>query len=339
MACASWSTGRIPVIARWAWCTRPTNPCPGRFKDYIAIPRINGYQSLHTTLFGPNGIPIEVQIRTEDMHRVAEAGIAAHWKYKVNESEGGQDDRAREWLANLVDMQEGGTSEDFLESVKVDLFPDKVYVFTPKGEILRLPRGATVVDFAYAVHTDVGNRCVAAKVDRRLTPLRTPLRNGQTVEIITAKGAMPNPSWVNFVVTAKARAAVRHYLKGLRRQEAIELGARLINQALGEFRLSLDEVAADTLNSAVVELGMHDRRRALREGGPGRAARAAGRAPPAADQVERRVLLRRTRAARHRRHRRPAGVLCALLLPDPRRSPSSPSCRRAAAWSCIARTA
>ena len=233
-------------------------PMPGRFKDYIAIPRVNGYQSLHTTLFGPNGIPIEVQIRTEDMHRVAEAGIAAHWKYKVNESEGGQDERAREWLANLVDMQEGGSSEDFLESVKVDLFPDKVYVFTPKGEILRLPRGATVVDFAYAVHTDVGNRCVAAKVDRRLTPLRTPLRNGQTVEIITAKGAMPNPSWVNFVVTAKARAAVRHYLKGLRRQEAIELGARLINQALGEFRLSLEEVAADTLNAAVVELGMHD---------------------------------------------------------------------------------
>ena len=237
---------------------RRTSRCPGRFKDYIAIPRINGYQSLHTTLFGPNGIPIEVQIRTEDMHRVAEAGVAAHWKYKVNESEGGQDDRAREWLANLVDMQEGGSSEDFLESVKVDLFPDKVYVFTPKGEILRLPRGATVVDFAYAVHTDVGNRCVAAKVDRRLTPLRTPLRNGQTVEIITAKGAMPNPSWVNFVVTAKARAAVRHYLKGLRRQEAIELGARLINQALGEFRLSLEEVAADTLNAAVVELGMHD---------------------------------------------------------------------------------
>ena len=233
-------------------------PMPGRFKDYIAIPRVNGYQSLHTTLFGPNGIPIEVQIRTEDMHRVAEAGIAAHWKYKVNESEGDQDARAREWLANLVDMQEGGSSEDFLESVKVDLFPDKVYVFTPKGEILRLPRGATVVDFAYAVHTDVGNRCVAAKVDRRLTPLRTPLRNGQTVEIITAKGAMPNPSWVNFVVTAKARAAVRHYLKSLRRQEAIELGARLINQALGEFRLSLEEVAADTLNAAVVELGMHD---------------------------------------------------------------------------------
>jgi guanosine-3',5'-bis(diphosphate) 3'-pyrophosphohydrolase len=234
-------------------------PMPGRFKDYIAIPRINGYQSLHTTLFGPNGVPIEVQIRTEDMHRVAEAGIAAHWKYKAGElGDLSEQANAREWLSNLVDMQEGGNSEEFLESVKVDLFPDKVYIFTPKGEILRLPRGATVVDFAYAVHTDVGNRCVAAKVDRRLTPLRTPLRNGQTVEIITAKGAMPNPSWVNFVVTAKARAAIRQYLKGLRRQEAIELGARLINQALAEFRLSLDEVSPEVVQAAVVELGMQD---------------------------------------------------------------------------------
>ena len=214
-------------------------PMPGRFKDYIAIPRVNGYQSLHTSLFGPNGTPIEVQIRTEDMHRLAESGIAAHWQYKTGEKEGdSQQARAREWLQNVMDLHEG-SAEELVESVKVDLFPDKVYVFTPKGDIMRLPRGATVVDFAYAVHTDVGNRCVAAKVDRRLTPLRTPLRNGQTVEIITAKGAMPNPSWVNFVVTAEARAAVRQYLKGLRRQEAIELGARLINQALGEFRLSL----------------------------------------------------------------------------------------------------
>src|SRR5687768_17092513 len=202
-------------------------PMPGRFKDYIAIPRVNGYQSLHTTLFGPNGIPIEVQIRTEDMHRVAEAGIAAHWKYKAgDDANSSQQERAREWLSNLVALQEGGSSEEFLESVKVDLFPDKVYVFTPKGEILRLPSGSTVVDFAYAVHTDIGNRCVAAKVDRRLTPLRTVLRNGQTVEIITAKGAMPNPSWMNFVVTAKARSAIRHYLKSLRRTEAIGLGQR-----------------------------------------------------------------------------------------------------------------
>ena len=157
-------------------------PMPGRFKDYIAIPRVNGYQSLHTTLFGPNGTPIEVQIRTEDMHTVAESGIAAHWQYKEGggADTGVQGDRAREWLQQLVEIQQGGNPEEFLESVRVDLFPDKVYVFTPKGEIRRLPRGSTCVDFAYAVHTDVGNRCVAAKVDRRLVPLRTPLRNGQT---------------------------------------------------------------------------------------------------------------------------------------------------------------
>ncbi len=236
-------------------------PMPGRFKDYIAIPRVNGYQSLHTTLFGPNGVPIEVQIRTDDMHRVAESGIAAHWRYKVGEGEevgSAQQQRAREWLRHLVELQDGGSSEEFLESVKVDLFPDKVYVFTPKGEILRLPSGSTVVDFAYAVHTDIGNRCVAAKVDRRLTPLRTVLRNGQTVEIITAKGAMPNPSWVNFVVSAKARSAIRHYLKSLRRTEAIALGQRLLNQALGEFQLSIEEVTPETLQAAVAELGMKD---------------------------------------------------------------------------------
>lgn len=234
-------------------------PMPGRFKDYIAIPRVNGYQSLHTTLFGPNGVPIEAQIRTEDMHRVAESGIAAHWKYKAGESGGSmQQERTREWISTLVELQEDGSSEEFLESVKVDLFPDKVYVFTPKGEILRLPSGATVVDFAYSVHTDIGNRCVAAKVDRRLTPLRTVLRNGQTVEIITAKGAMPNPSWVNFVVTAKARSAIRHYLKSLRRTEAIALGQRLLNQALGEFRVSLDDVTPESQAAALGELGMKD---------------------------------------------------------------------------------
>jgi len=234
-------------------------PMPGRFKDYIAIPRVNGYQSLHTTLFGPNGVPIEVQIRTFDMHRVAEAGIAAHWKYKAGgTADSQQQERAREWLSNLVTLQEAGSSEEFLESVKVDLFPDKVYVFTPKGQILRLPSGATVVDFAYAVHTDIGNRCVAAKVDRRLTPLRTVLRNGQTVEIITAKGATPNPSWVNFVASAKARSAIRHYLKGLRRSEAIALGAKLLAQALGEFSLSLEDVSAEAQRAALGELGMKD---------------------------------------------------------------------------------
>jgi GTP diphosphokinase / guanosine-3',5'-bis(diphosphate) 3'-diphosphatase len=234
-------------------------PMPGRFKDYIAIPRVNGYQSLHTTLFGPNGVPIEAQIRTEDMHRVAESGIAAHWKYKSGgDADSIQQQRTREWLSGLVELQEDGSSEEFLESVKVDLFPDKVYVFTPKGEILRLPSGATVVDFAYSVHTDIGNRCVAAKVDRRLTPLRTVLRNGQTVEIITAKGAMPNPSWVNFVVTAKARNAIRHYLKGLRRSEAIALGKRLLNQSLGEFHLALEDVTPALMQAAVAEFGMKD---------------------------------------------------------------------------------
>jgi guanosine-3',5'-bis(diphosphate) 3'-pyrophosphohydrolase len=234
-------------------------PMPGRFKDYIAIPRVNGYQSLHTTLFGPNGVPIEAQIRTEDMHRVAESGIAAHWKYKSGgDAESMQQARTREWLSSLVELQEDGSSEEFLESVKVDLFPDKVYVFTPKGTILRLPSGATVVDFAYAVHTDIGNRCVAAKVDRRLTPLRTVLRNGQTVEIITAKGAMPNPSWVNFVVTAKARNAIRHYLKSLRRTEAIALGQRLLNQALSEFRLALEDVSPEVQQSVLGEFGMKD---------------------------------------------------------------------------------
>jgi GTP pyrophosphokinase len=234
-------------------------PMPGRFKDYVAIPRINGYQSLHTTLFGPNGVPIEVQIRTEDMDHVAEDGIAAHWKYKEGELEGSaQQERARKWLSNLVEMEEGGNSEEFIESVKVDLFPDKVYVFTPRGEILRLPRGATVVDFAYAVHTDIGNRCVAAKIDRRLTPLRTVLRNGQTVQIITAKGATPNPSWVNFVVTAKARSAIRHYLKSLRRSEAVELGRRLLAQAMTEFDLSLDAVDASAMRIALGEFGLKE---------------------------------------------------------------------------------
>jgi guanosine-3',5'-bis(diphosphate) 3'-pyrophosphohydrolase len=233
-------------------------PMPGRFKDYIAIPRVNGYQSLHTTLFGPNSTPIEVQIRTEEMHRIAESGIAAHWQYKEVGSSGIglHGDRAREWLQQLVEIQQGGNSEEFLESVKVDLFPDKVYVFTPKGEIRRLPRGSTCVDFAYAVHTDVGNRCVAAKVDRRLVPLRTPLRNGQTVEIITAKGATPNPAWVNFVVTAKARASIRQYLKNLKRSEAIELGKRLLNQALEEFSMTLRKIPQESVTAVVGELGL-----------------------------------------------------------------------------------
>ena len=246
-------------------------PMPGRFKDYIAIPRVNGYQSLHTTLFGPNAVPIEVQIRTKDMHQVAEAGIAAHWKYKTGDggSDSAQQERARAWLSHLVEMQESGNPEEFIESVKVDLFPDKVYVFTPKGAILRLPRGATVVDFAYAVHTDIGNRCVAAKIDRRLAPLRTVLRNGQTVQIITAKGATPNPSWVGFVVTAKARTAIRHYLKSLRRSEAVELGRQLLNSALAEFDLTVEQLPPDGVASALAEFALKDRDDLLEKVGMG----------------------------------------------------------------------
>src|SRR5512145_1655579 len=232
-------------------------PMPGRFKDYIAIPRINGYHSLHTTLFGPNGMPIEVQIRTDDMHRVAESGIAAHWQYKSGEDAGhAYRDRASEWLQHLMEMPHSGSSEEFMESVKLALFPDKVYVFTPLGEIRRLPRNATAVDFAYSVHTDIGNHCVAAKVDRRLVPLRTPLRNGQTVEIITAKGATPNPAWVNFVVTAKARASIRQYLKNLKRGEAVDLGKRLLNQALEEFSLTLRKISSGSIDAVVAELGL-----------------------------------------------------------------------------------
>lgn len=232
-------------------------PMPGRFKDYIAIPRVNGYQSLHTTLFGPNSMPIEVQIRTTDMHRIADAGIAAHWQYKSGEDSGqSHHDHAMEWLQKLMDIQQTGSSEEFMESVKLDLFPDKVYVFTPKGDIRRLPRGATAVDFAYDVHTDIGNRCVAAKIDRRLSPLRTALRNGQTVEVITAKGATPNPAWVNFVATAKARTAIRQYLKSLKQSEAIDLGKRILDQALAEVSLSVKKVPDAQWQNLAKEFGL-----------------------------------------------------------------------------------
>ena len=234
-------------------------PMPGRFKDYIAIPRINGYQSLHTTLFGPKGLPLEVQIRTVEMHSVAESGVAAHWQYKAEDkSSATPQRRAREWLAHLVEIQESGSSEEFLESVKVDLFPDKIYVFTPKGDIMPLPKGATTVDFAYAVHTDVGNRCVAAKVDRHLVPLRTQLQNGQTVEVITSRGAKPNPHWVTFVVTAKARSAIRHYMKNMRSSESVDLGKRLLDRSLKDLDSSLRKVGKVRMREALDELGLKD---------------------------------------------------------------------------------
>ena len=241
-------------VAHQVW-----KPMPGRFKDYISIPRVNGYQSLHTTLFGPAGVPLEVQIRTEEMDKVAERGVAAHWQYKAADKQTySTEERAREWLAGLMEMERSANSEEFLETVKADLFPDKVYVFTPKGAIMRLPRGATAVDFAYAVHTDIGNRCVAAKIDRRLVPLKTMLRNGETVEIVTARGALPNPSWVNFVTTAKARNAIRGYLKNLKRDEAQDLGRRLLNQELMPYSLSLRKLPKERLEALCKELGIRD---------------------------------------------------------------------------------
>ncbi len=232
-------------------------PMPGRFKDYVAIPRINGYQSLHTTLFGPKGLPLEVQIRTVQMNRVAESGVAAHWQYKAEDKSAATPQRrAREWLGRLIEIQQQGSSEEFLENVKVDLFPDKIYVFTPKGDIMPMPKGATTVDFAYAVHTDIGNRCVAAKVDRNLVPLRTQLQNGQTVEIVTARGAKPNPAWVTFVATAKARSAIRNYMKQMRKSESIDLGKRLLDRSLKDLDSSLRKIGKVRMREAIGELGL-----------------------------------------------------------------------------------
>jgi GTP diphosphokinase / guanosine-3',5'-bis(diphosphate) 3'-diphosphatase len=233
-------------------------PMPGRFKDYIAIPKANGYQSLHTVLFGPQGIPIEIQIRTEEMDKLAESGIAAHWMYKTGEASGQWvKSRASDWLQNLLEMQQGvGDSIEFLEHVKVDLFPDEVYVFTPRGRIMVLPKGASVVDFAYSVHTDVGNTCVAARVDRRLVPLRTRLHNGQTVEIINSETAGPSPAWLNFVVTGKARANIRSFLKNLKTQEAESLGRRLLERELNLLSLKLDEISQKRIDQILKELRM-----------------------------------------------------------------------------------
>jgi len=227
-------------------------PVPGKFKDYIAIPKANGYQSLHTVLFGPHGLPIEVQIRTVEMNRVAEAGIAAHWLYKMEDNEHNlfTNNAATGWLNNLLELQKGaGNSEEFLEHVKIDLFPDEVYVFTPRGKIMELPKGATVIDFAYAVHSDVGNHCVAARVDRRLVPLRSRLFNGQTVEILTSSNARPSPAWLDVVITGKARANIRTYLKQLKHQEAAELGRRLLEKELEVYDSCIADLSSRAIES------------------------------------------------------------------------------------------
>jgi len=228
-------------------------PIAQRFKDYIAIPKANGYQSLHTILFGPYGVPIEVQIRTEEMHKLAENGIAAHWLYKTEKKVfHDAQSRANEWLKGILEMDKSSkNSLEFIENVKIDLFPDEVYIFTPKGEIIELPAGATPVDYAYAIHSDIGNTCVAAKLDKRLSPLSTPLTSGQQVDIVTAPGARPNAAWLNFVVTGKARSKIKHYLKKQQREESMELGKRLVESALHTHGLSLNHVPEAVLQSLI----------------------------------------------------------------------------------------
>tara|TARA_B100001250_G_scaffold89960_1_gene74739 strand:+ start:112 stop:2298 length:2187 start_codon:yes stop_codon:yes gene_type:complete len=246
-------------------------PVPGRFKDYIAIPKTNGYQSLHTTLFGMHGVPIEIQIRTEEMEAMANNGIAGHWLYKSSDDlPSNAHVRAREWVNGLLEMQKhAGNSLEFIENVKIDLFPDEIYLFTPKGQIFELPTGSTAVDFAYAIHTDVGNSCVACRISRRLAPLSEPLESGQTVEIITAPGTQPNPAWLSFVVTGKARSNIRHYLKNQKRSESIALGTRLLNKALSTFDIELNSVLQENIDIILKQTNLKNTEQLLEEIGLG----------------------------------------------------------------------
>ncbi len=232
-------------------------PVPGEFKDYIAIPKANGYQSLHTLLVGMHGVIIEVQIRTREMDAMANFGIAAHWEYKsATKSTEVNQRRAARWVQGLLEMQQkAGDSLEFLEHVKADLFPDEVYVFTPKGKIIELPTGATPIDFAYSVHTGLGDRCIACHIDGQLTPLSEPLQSGQKIDIVSAPGAQPNPNWLNFVVTAKARSAIRHFLKNQQHEESVDLGKRLLDQALGNLGTSYKQLKKSQIKRLLKETG------------------------------------------------------------------------------------
>ena len=247
-------------------------PIPGKFKDYIAIAKANGYQSIHTDLIGPYGVPVEVQIRTEQMHRLAESGVASHWMYKDDADKLSElQKQTHRWLQSLLEIQhQSGDPQEFIEHVKVDLFPDEVYVFTPKGKILSLPRGATAVDFAYAVHTDIGNRCVAAKVNGELVPLRTELRNGDRVEIITASHAKPSAGWLQYVRTGKARSNIRHFLKTMQYEESAGLGERLLDQALRGLKSSLAGVDEAAWERVVRDGGARSREELLADIGLGK---------------------------------------------------------------------
>ena len=247
-------------------------PIPGKFKDYIAIPKVNGYQSLHTTLFGPFGTPIEIQIRTHEMHRIADAGVASHWLYKSGHASiNDLHKKTHQWLQELLEsLSQSSDSAEFLEHLKVDLFPDEVYVFTPKGQILSLPRGATAVDFAYSVHTDIGNHCIAVKINHELEPLRTGLRNGDRVEIITAPHAKPNPAWLGYVATSKARSHIRHFLKTMQSGESAQFGERLLNQALNALGVKLQDMDKTRWNKLLKDTGVKTREEILADIGLGR---------------------------------------------------------------------
>jgi len=247
-------------------------PVGSKFKDYIAIPKINGYQSLHTTVLGPFGTPVEFQIRTQEMHRVAESGVAAHWLYKTNDdSVTDVQKNTHQWLQSLLDIQnQTGDSAEFLEHIKVDLFPDAVYVFTPKSTIITLPRGATPVDFAYQIHTDIGNHCVAAKINGEFSSLRTELQSGDVVEVVTGVETRPNPSWLAFVRTGRARSEIRHYLKTMKYEESVDLGAQLLDQALKQIDHKYEELTDEDWHRVQYESGAKSREELLADLGLGR---------------------------------------------------------------------
>lgn len=245
-------------------------PVPGRFKDYIAIPKSNGYQSLHTSLYGPQGTPIEVQIRTPEMEIMADQGIASHWLYKDNKEDCMTDIRTKNWLERLSEFHlSGGSSEDFVEHVKIDLFPKEVFVFTPNGEIVQLPVGSTVIDFAYAVHTQIGHTCIAAKINRRIAPLSQELENGMTVEILTSSMSMPNPMWLNFVKTARARSAIRSYFNQKEKSEMIDLGRKLLQYSLSEHNLNWIDINSESRKALFDSLDLADEEELLSEIGSG----------------------------------------------------------------------
>ena len=246
-------------------------PIPGRFKDYIAIPKGNGYQSLHTTLIGIHGAPIEIQVRTKEMEARANRGVASHWFYKSTEDNAtGQDGRAHQWIKSVMELQKfAGNPLEFIENVKMDLFPDEVYIFTPKGRIMELPKGATAVDFAYAVHTDIGNTCIACRINRRIAPLSQPLQNGQTVEIVTKADSKPYIAWLNFVVTGKAKTNIRHTLKNQQRSQSRALGRRLLEQSLSYLDASIDSISEEQMSVVLEEFGFETQDELLEDLGLG----------------------------------------------------------------------